>query len=164
MTIERKRRAYNQNMPRPVDPFFGGGLMAEAVLAAALTLTQKHIMHTAAVIPAKHQPYAACVSNRESHGNYKAKGDVSTARGRWQFLDRQWRITGGLTYMVRDRLLTFGMNKKDANSIRQHLQHTPIDKWAPVLQDVAFVSVISHKGGYRHWYIAGSKCNALAVK
>ena len=165
MTIGRTRNhAYNHNMPRPCTPFFGGGLIGEAVMLAALTFTQKNIMHHAATIPAKHQPFAACVSNRESHGNSRAKGDVSSARGRWQFLDRQWRVTGGLTFMVRDRLVRFGMKTRYANTIRVQLQHTPIDRWAPVLQDVAFVSVITHRGGYRHWYIAGSKCNALAVK
>ena len=161
-TIERTRHAYNQNLPRPYSPFSGVGLIGEAVLAAALTLTQKHILHTAATIPAKHQPFAACVSNRESHGNYRAKGDVSSARGRWQFLDKQWRH--GLSFMVTDRLVHFGMKTRDAKRIRTQMLHAPIDKWTPVLQDVAFVSVITHKGGYRHWYIAGSKCNSLAVK
>jgi hypothetical protein len=160
--VERSRHESSSRFPRCDNSTNGGGLIAEAVLAAAITASQKTVLHGAAQIPQQHQRFAACVSNRESHGNYRAKGDVSSARGRWQFLDHQWR--SGLSFMVRDRLVTFGMPKAHAGNIRRQLLAKPIDKWTPVLQDIAFVSVITHRDGWRHWYIAGSKCNALAVK
>jgi len=162
ITAERSRHEQDSRLPRFDSTINGGGLIVEAVLAAAITATQKTVLHEAAQIPQQHQRFAACVSNRESHGNYRAKGDVSSARGRWQFLDQQWR--SGLSFMVRDRLITFGMPKAHAGNIRRQLLAKPIDKWTPVLQDIAFVSVITHREGWRHWYIAGSKCNALAVK
>ena len=34
--------------------------------------------------------FMRCVSNRESHGNYKAENPTSTASGRWQFIDASW--------------------------------------------------------------------------
>lgn len=161
-TIERTRHAYTPNLPRPCTPINGGGLMVEAVLAAALTLTQKQILHSAAIVPAKYQPFTTCIVARESHGNYRAKGDVSSARGKFQFLDKQWRR--GLSFMSTERLMHFGMPKKQATQIRHQLQAKPIDKWMPVLQDVAYASVITRPGGYRHWILQGSKCNRLAVK
>ena len=154
ITIERSRHESSSRFPRCDTATVGGGLIVEAALAAAITLSQKTVLHDAAQIPQQHQRFAACVSNRESHGNYRAKGDVSSARGRWQFLDQQWR--SGLSFMVRDRLITFGMPKAQAGNIRRQLLAKPIDKWTPVLQDIAFVSVITHHNG--------SKCNALAAK
>jgi len=161
-TTGRFTNEQDSRLPRHDNTSDGGGLIVEAVLAAAITVTQKTVLHDAAQLPARHQAYAACVSNRESHGNYRAKGDVSSARGRWQFLDQQWRH--GLSFMVAERLVTFGLPKKQAANIRHQMQAKPIDKWTPVLQDVAFAAVITHKGGYKHWYITGSRCNALAAR
>jgi len=135
--------------------------MVEAVLAAALTLTQKTAIQHAAAPHISMRDFQQCVANRESHGNPRAIGDQSSARGKYQFL-RAWNH--GLPFMVADRLVHFGMSKKDATKIRITLQHKTIDKWSEPLQDVAFASVVAKPRGWRHWYIAGSKCNALAVK
>ena len=137
--------------------------MTEAVLAAAIALTPASAAHQAAHIPPSQQAFAACVSHRESHGNYRARGDESSARGRWQFLDQQWRH--GLAYMVADRLRHFGMSRTDSKVIRVHLQSVSIDKWPAFAQDAAFVAVLNARGpwsGWRHWYLPGSKCNRLA--
>lgn len=136
--------------------------MAEAVLAAAIALTPASAAHQAAIVPPTQRPFAECVSFRESHHNYKARGDESSARGRWQFLDRQWR--NGLAYMVADRLRDFGMSRPASKHVRIHLQSISIDRWDPAYQDIAFVAVLNARGpwsGWRHWYLAGSKCNAL---
>ena len=138
--------------------------MAEAVLAAAIALTPMSAAQ-AAHIPPQQQAFASCVSDRESHGNYKARGDESSARGRWQFLDRQWRH--GLAYMVADRLHDFGMSSVAAKAVRIHLQSLSIDKWPAFAQDAAFVAVLNARGpwsGWRHWYLPGSRCNTLAGK
>jgi hypothetical protein len=138
--------------------------MAEAVLAAAIALTPMSAAQ-AAHIPPHQQAFAACVSERESHGNYRARGDESSARGRWQFLDRQWR--NGLAYMVAARLQHFGMSRAAAKHVRIHLQSISIDRWDAVYQDIAFVSALNARGpwsGWRHWYQPGSRCNALAGK
>lgn len=139
--------------------------MAEAVLAAAIALTPVSAAHQAAHIPPKYQAFASCISARESHGNYKARGDESSAQGRWQFLDKQWRH--GLAFMVADRLHHFGMSLHESKRVRIHLQSLSIDKWPAYAQDAAFVAVISARGpwsGWRHWYLPGSKCNTLAGK
>lgn len=137
--------------------------MAEAVLAAAIALTPTSAAHQAATIPAPQQAFAACVSHRESHGNYKARGDESSARGRWQFLDQQWRH--GLAYMVAERLRHFGMSRRESKRVRIYLQSVSIDRWPAYAQDAAFVAVLNARGpwsGWRHWYLPGSKCNRLA--
>ena len=41
-------------------------------------------------IPSSLAAFMRCVSNRESHGNYKAENPTSTASGRWQFIDASW--------------------------------------------------------------------------
>ena len=147
----------------PYSPTHGGGMIAEAVLATALALSASPAAHQAAQIPTDQRVFASCVSERESHGNYKARGDRSSARGRWQFLDAQWRH--GLAYMVADRLHRKGMSKAAAQLVRIHLQSISIDQWAPVYQDAGFIEVLNARGkwsGWRHWYAPGSRCNALA--
>lgn len=139
--------------------------MAAAVLAAALTVspaTTHPAVAAAANIPAAQEAFADCVSHRESRHNYRAQGDQSSARGRWQFLDRQWRY--GLAYMVADRLRDHGMPAQQARSIRVQLQGKSIDRWAPAYQDAAFLAALNAEGpwsGWRHWHLAGSPCNAL---
>jgi len=138
--------------------------MAAAAVAALLALTPVSSASHAAEIPAGQQAFAACVSARESHGNYKASRSEagSSAAGRWQFLDKQWRR--GLSYMVAERLRSFGMSAHEAAVIRRHLAATRIDRWAPEYQDAAFLAALNARGpwsGWRHWYLAGSKCNAL---
>ena len=138
--------------------------MAEAVLAAAIALTPMSAAQQAATIPDPQRAFASCVSHRESHGNYKARGDESSARGRWQFLDQQWRH--GLAYMVAERLRHFGRSRHESKRVRIHLQSVSIDRWPAYAQDAAFVAVLNARGpwsGWRHWYLPGSKCNALAV-
>lgn len=140
--------------------------MAAAVLAAAVTLTPAttthHAIERAAHIPVAQQAFAECVAHRESRGSYTARGDRSSARGRYQFLDLQWRR--GLSYMVAERLRHFGMPAKDAKRIRVQLASRSIDRWAPAYQDAAFVAVLNADGawsGWRHWHLSGSKCNRL---
>jgi len=141
--------------------------MAAAAIAALMALTPVQSaspMTTAAEIPASQQAFASCVSHRESHGNYRASRNEagSSAAGRWQFLDKQWRH--GLSYMVAERLRDFGMSAKTADKVRRELQAKPISQWAPKYQDAAFLAALNARGqwsGWRHWYLAGSKCNAL---
>lgn len=140
--------------------------MAAAALVAAIALspaaTHETAVAAAADIPTHQQAFAECVSQRESHGNYRARGDHSSARGRWQFLDLQWRR--GLSFMVTERLVKFGMPKRDARQLRTRLQATSIDKWKPHYQDAAFIAVLNANGpwtGWRHWYLSGSRCNSL---
>jgi len=139
--------------------------MGAAVLAAALIVSpapSHPAVEQAADIPASQEAFASCVSHRESRGSYSARGDESSARGKWQFLDRQWRR--GLAYMVADRLRDFGLPAQQARAIRIELQRKPIDKWAPAYQDAAFLAALNAHGpwsGWRHWHLAGSRCNTL---
>ena len=142
-----------------------GLILQAAVLIGPVTagsVVTAHATDAASQIPKRWQKFAACVSHRESHGNYRAKNRSSSASGRWQFLDRQWRR--GLSYMVRDRLIEHGTPKAHANSIQRKLAKTPIQKWAPWAQDAGFVAVItSDEGnGWRHW-ANGGRCDRLAV-
>lgn len=134
---------------------------ASLFMAGALVLAPSS---QAADAPTSQEAFTQCVAMRESHGNPKAIGDQSSARGKYQFL-RAWNH--GLPFMVRDRLMHFGMKFTEADALRKHLQHTPINKWSEQLQDVAFLAVLNARGpwsGWRHWYIAGSKCNGLVKR
>jgi len=143
----------------------GEPLLVSAVLVAAVVAGP---IQQAAVIPVEHRAFAACVSERESHGNYRAvnrdeqgRKQPSSARGRWQFIQSDWGH--GLPFMVADRLVQFGMPRRDARQIRKQMAAKPIDKWTPVLQDIGFVAVVTHDGGWRHWALKNSRCNSLAV-
>ena len=102
----------------------------------------------AATIPAGIRSWALCVSERESGGSYTARNPRSTAQGRWQFLDSQWRR--GLSYMVADRLRDHGVPRPVARAIRVELARTPIAKWPGPYQDAGFVEVVE-RGGASHW-------------
>ena len=113
----------------------------------------------AARVPAKHRPFASCVLDRESGGTLDriqsgvgAKNPHSSASGRWQFLDSQWR--DGLAFMVRDRLIQFGMPKDEARNIRKQLSRMPIYRWNGYWQDIGFNEVIE-RGGAHHWHGPG---------
>ena len=91
--------------------------------------------------------FAACVSNRESHGNPRAVNSSSGAAGRFQFLPA-WRH--GLPYMVKDRLEKFGLPKAQAREVRVYLSQRPIQQWPGVYQDIGFAEVVA-RGGAFHW-------------
>jgi hypothetical protein len=113
---------------------------------------------TAAKIPAQWQPFAKCVSTRESHGNPRAQNPISSAQGKYQFLDNAWRHGAG--WNVYNRLRAAGMPRAQARRVLARLHVTPIKRWREEYQDAAFVYVILVPGGWRHWQ-GGRGCNAL---
>lgn len=116
----------------------------------------------ASVIPTTQIEYAMCVGYQESRDNYLATNSMSSAQGRWQFLDSKWRR--GLSYMTEKRLIEFGMDIEEAKTIRETLKIKPINTWKPVFQDIGFLAVLNAKyqwSGWKHWYIKESKCNDL---
>lgn len=144
------------NLPCLSPSRVGGDLLMEAVLATAINLST--IQHKAALSPMPQ--FSACVAERESHGNPKARNPRSSAQGKYQFLDRSWRR--GLAFMVRDRLVQFGVPKPHASRIRVELVRKPIATWPEVLQDVGHAEVLE-RGGWFHWR-NHDRCDRLAVK
>jgi hypothetical protein len=140
-------------------------VIPEALLATVLHLHHGEridrtpvIIEQAAKVPPRWRQFARCVAHRESHGNARARNPHSSAQGRWQFLDTQWRQ--GLAHMVADRLHSHGMSLATARDIRHRLQRSEIATWPGALQDVGFAAVISTPGGSRHWALANSRCEA----
>ncbi len=137
--------------------------MIEALaLASTLLLARADVVQAAAHIPAAQQPFAECVAKRESNGNPKARNRTSSAMGKYQWLDNQWRH--GLAHMTAWRLKDHGLTRAQAREIRAWLRARPITKWPEPVQDVAFMASLNARGpwsGWRHWYLAGSRCNTL---
>ena len=107
------------------------------------------------------EKFRLCVIRRESHGNYRASNKSgSSAKGAYQFLQNSWGHS--LPYMVADALVRDGLGKLAAQKLRKELQATSINKWPRRIQDTAFFAVYRHGDGWRHWYLQGSPCNALA--
>lgn len=118
-------------------------------------------MRRAATVPSRWRAFASCVSERESGGSYTARNTSgSSASGRWQLLDRTWRINGGIHYTVSKRLKAVGVPAGVRAVVRDYLHATPIYRWPAPYQDAAFVQIVS-EGGWKHWYLAGSRCNGL---
>lgn len=142
------------------------GVAHDPALGAAPRVTPEQ---AASRVPADQRAFAACVLDRESGGTLgdpksglRARNASSSASGRWQFLDRQWRVNGGLEWMVAERLATHGMPAKAARKVRIRLGRTPIHRWPSWAQDAGFVAALNADGkwsGWRHWYQAGSRCN-----
>ena len=116
----------------------------------------------AATIPKSLRGWAACVIRRESGGSIDdwssgsgARNPASSAQGRFQFLDTSWRR--GLSFMVRDRLIQFGMPKSQASKVRHYLASRPIYRWEGVYQQVGFLEVVE-RGGRFHWNGGSHSC------
>lgn len=114
----------------------------------------------ASIIPARWRAFATCIVARESHGNPRARNPRSSAQGIAQWLDRAWRP--GLAHMVAARLQAYGMPRAQALGLRAWLRGREIATWPLPFQQVGLAAVLE-AGGWRHWYLAGSRCNALAV-
>ena len=140
-------------------------MIENLVFAAAMMIPREspaslpaRAISQAAEIPVRWQPFAECVANRESGGNPKAQNPISSAQGKWQFLDNHWRHGAG--WNVYSRLRDAGMPRKEARAILRELHSKPIKQWAEPYQDAAFVFVILIPRGWRHWS-GGHGCNNL---
>jgi hypothetical protein len=113
------------------------------------------VVREAATFPRSIVWFARCVLERESGGTLDrrqsgvaARNPSSSASGRWQFLDTSWRR--GLSFMVRDRLIRFGMPKAQAREVRLYLGARHISRWHGYWQDIGFLEVVE-RGGRHHW-------------
>jgi len=105
----------------------------------------------------EHEEFRECVMYQESRFNYRAENKTSSAKGAYQFLDSQWRIS--LTHMmIPEEKKSGGHRIKEIRDLRKD----PISKWSRYWQDRAFWVAFRFGQGKQHWFIAGSRCNALA--
>lgn len=104
------------------------------------------------------ESFRKCVMKRESHFSYRSANKVSSARGAYQFLDRQWR--DGLVWMM----LKESKKTKDGLAPKiQKLFKKPIHKWNRYFQDRAFFTALNAEGkwsGKKHWNatVPGTGC------
>lgn len=137
-------------------------MILETILAGVIATSP---IDRAAHIPTAWQPFAQCVSARESRHSYRARNRSSSAQGRWQFLDNSWRIRGGIEWIVSRQLKRQGMAWSDRAGWVRRLDATPIYRWPAWAQDAAFVGVVTERAsGWRHWHLTGSRCNGLVPK
>lgn len=139
-----------------------GMILTAALMAGPVDSDRQMVAERAsrsATVPARWRPFARCVAERESHGKAHVRNSSSSAAGLYQFLDNSWRRP--LAYMVAARLKQHGYPKHQAKELRIWLQGRHIATWPKRWQTVGFAAVVSHPGGARHWYLAGSSCNAL---
>jgi len=134
-------------------------MILETILAGVIATSPiDRVSH----IPTAWQPFAACVSRRESNGRYQARNPKSSAQGRWQFLDNAWRVNGGIEWIVSRQLKKAGVSWKGRITWVRRLDATPIYRWPAWAQDAAFIGVVTERStGWRHWYLSGSRCNGL---
>lgn len=109
----------------------------------------------AATVPARLAKWEACVANRESHRNPKARNPRSSAQGTYQFLDRLWRTS--LASQVAARLRDHGLPRHQSRLVRDYLSAHEIATWPGVYQTIGFLEVNARGGSY-HWRLAGSTC------
>jgi hypothetical protein len=112
------------------------------------------------VVPARWRPFAACVENRESHGNPKAL-NASGAAGLFQFMP-PWRAS--LPYVISQRLGRFGAPPAVRKAVRTYLFRVHyIEKYPAIYQRIAFAEVIDD-GLWHHWTLPGSRCQGLVPR
>ena len=149
---------------RPCPPVIGPLMIENLIFAMSMMIpterpatSSARIVATAGRVPAAWEPFRACVVARESHGDPAAENRASSAQGKYQFLDRQWRH--GAAWNVYHRLRDAGMPRSQARRILARLHSTPIKRWREEYQDAAFAFVILIPRGWRHW--SGDRCNTL---
>ena len=149
----------------PCPPVIGPVMFDNLLFAASMIIPNEQpasvkarIVATAGRIPTEWEPFRDCVVNRESHGNPRAQNPISSAQGKYQFLDNQWRVGAG--WNVYSRLRDAGMPRPQARRILAKLHVTPIKYWREEYQDAAFAFVILIPRGWRHWS-GGNGCNNL---
>ena len=123
-------------------------------------LAKPSVVAEAALPPHGWQEYSDCVERRESNGHKDSVNRRTKAAGLFQFMP-SWRH--GLPYMVADRLARHGLSKAKAREVRKALAKMPIQKWPTLYQRIGFAEVID-RGGERHWFLVGSRCNGLAAR
>ena len=113
------------------------------------------IVQQAATFPQSMRACVAAIYKRESGATLDdrtsgmgARNPASSASGRGQWLDTSWRRP--LSFHVRDRLIEFGMPKRDARQARAWLEATHISQWPGILQDVGMIETVE-RGGYGPW-------------
>ena len=150
---------------RPCPQVIGQIMLENLLFAASMMIPreapasiQTRVISQAAQIPHEWRPFAECVVKRESNGNPRAQNPVSSAQGKYQFLDNHWRIGAG--WNVYSRLRDAGMPRREARAILSDLHSKPIKRWPEAYQDAAFVFVILIPRGWRHWS-GGHGCNNL---
>lgn len=93
-----------------------------------------------------------CIVLRESHANYRAANRSSSARGAYQFLDRQWRHS--LVWMMLDD----EHKGSPLRPILRALRDREISQWNRYWQDRAFWTVWRHGKGAHHWRYPPKPC------
>jgi len=148
--------------PTPPPVLMGGGVLPSDrawSVERPSRGAQAGVVRAAATPPRGWAAFAACVEHRESKGhpgilNHEGSG----AAGLFQFMP-DWRH--GAPFIVRERLIQFGLPKPIARQVRIHLTRlSRIERWPALYQRIAFAEVIED-GGWRHWSLRGSHCNTL---
>lgn len=102
----------------------------------------------------KHEGTRRCIIARESRGDYRAANGSSSARGAYQFLDRQWR--DGLVWMMLEEEPKRSPLRKEIKALRE----VPIHKWNRYWQDRAFWTAYRDGQGVHHWHYPPVPCPA----
>lgn len=123
----------------------------------------RSVVAAAAVMPARWQPFADCVIERESGGSptiLNAAGSGAAGLAQWM---PAWR--SGLPYVLARALKAHGATPRQARTVRLSLPHR-IEQWPERYQRAAFAQILVEGGraaAMRHWFLAGSRCNRLAA-
>jgi|688.fasta_scaffold426084_2 hypothetical protein len=94
--------------------------------------------------------FTLCVLRRESNGHWFSTNKSGGYRGAFQFNDA---LARGSTWMITPELQhLFG--KKTGREIAARLRATPMNRWAPFYQHMAFATVLNwerDERGAKHW-------------
>lgn len=138
--------------------------MAAAVLATALLVAPSTGDDVVPPLPVDSatEAFRDCVSFRESRNDPTAVSASGKHRGKYQVTPGMGR---GMAWHLLPWLKTW---HADAKGYAAQLRRTPVNKWPEEMQDAAFVLTLHYDGkkwsGWRHWYLAGSACNALVPR
>ena len=94
--------------------------------------------------------YTLCVLRRESNANWFSTNSAGGYRGAFQFNDA---LAHGATWMITPELRQI-FGSKAGREIAARLRATPVNRWAPWYQHMAFATVLNWERdgrGAKHW-------------
>jgi hypothetical protein len=94
--------------------------------------------------------FTLCVLKRESNNHWFSTNRSGGYAGGFQF---SYALTKGASWMIEPELITM-FGKTTGHDIAVTLRKTPMQKWGPFYQHMAFATVLNWNGknsGARHW-------------
>ena len=118
--------------------------------ASAKVMNTAHLPYSGKYAMSSQKNYTLCVLRRESNNHWHSTNRSGGYAGGFQF---SYALTRGSTWMIAPELKAM-YGKQQGRIISAALRDTPMNKWSPFYQHMAFATVLNWQrpnSGAHHW-------------